>query len=185
MTRASFPWSIGTIKWRARAAAGGKPRCRRPGKRCAPHLTSTLSPRGEPPPCWRLGKGGPFSGRRPFSGPPLQWKGAIGICRKCTRTIGACLGIDTRCGRSCTTLIVARWMARRQRRAFSGERSQISLKQYYLISRPCLNRGGENTKAHYVIEVIECPALSGYPTPPTLRWRCRSGLRRARITSFG
>jgi hypothetical protein len=168
LTSVSCLWSIGTIKWRARAAADGKPRCRQPGKRCAPHVTSTLSPRGELPTCWQIGKRGPFSGRRPFSGPPLPWKGAMGICRKCTRTIGACLGVDTRCGRSCITLIVALWMARRQRRAFSGGRSRISLKQCYLISRPCPNRGGENTKSYEVIEVIKCPALSGYPVPRAL-----------------
>ena len=165
MTRASCLWSIGTIKWRARAAADGKPRGRKPGKRCAPHVTSTLSPRGELPTCWRIGK------RGPFSGPPLPWKGAMVLCRQCTRTIGACLGVDTRCGRSCTPLIVALWMARRQRRAFSGGRSRISLKQCSLISRPCPNRGGENTKSYYVIEVIKCPALSGYPLR-CVRIRC-------------
>ena len=28
---------------------------------------------------------------------------------------------------------------------------------------PCPNRGGENPRVYYVIEVIQCPALSGYP----------------------
>src|SRR5439155_22132457 len=87
----------------------------------------------------------------------------MAICRKCSRTIGAYPGADTKCGRFYTTLIVARRMARRQRRAFSGGRFRISLKPCYLISRPYLNRGGEDTKSHYIIEVIECPALSGYP----------------------
>ena len=162
-TSASCPWSIGTIKWRVRAAADGKPRCRQPGQRCASHLTSTLSPSGSPPKFWRIGKHGPFSGRRPFSGPPRPWKGAMGICHTCTITIGACPGGETRCGRSCTPLIVALWMARRPRRAFSGGRSRISLKRCSLIWRPCPSRGGENTKSHYVLEVIKCPALSGYP----------------------
>jgi hypothetical protein len=37
------------------------------------------------------------------------------------------------------------------------------LKRCSLILRPCPSRGGENTKSHYIIEVIKCPALSGYP----------------------
>ena len=145
-TNASSRWSIGAIKWRARAAADGKPRCRQPGQRCAPPLTSTRLPSGSPPTCWRSGKRGLRSGRRPFSGPPLPWKGATGICLRCTITSEVCPGADTRCGRSCTTSIVALRMARRRHRAFSGGRSRISLKRCYRILRTCPNRGGENIK---------------------------------------
>ena len=73
------------------------------------------------PECWRSGKRGLRSGRRPFSGPPRLWKAATGICRRCTITSEVCPGADTRCGRSCTTLIVALRMARRRRRAFSAD----------------------------------------------------------------
>ena len=37
---------------------------------------------------------------------------------------------------------------RHQPRAFSGGHSRLSSKPCYLRSRPCLNRGGENTKSH-------------------------------------
>ena len=81
-----------------------------------------------------------------------------------TTISGECQSTGTRSGRCCITSIVTLGMARHPPRAFSGGHFRISLKQHSPTSRPCLNRGGENAESHYAIEVIACPALSGYPT---------------------
>src|SRR5262249_40454132 len=70
----------------------------------------------------------------------------------------------TRRGPSCITSIVTPQTVQPRRRGFSDGRFRISLKRCYLVLMPCPNRGGENIREHYVIEVIQCPALSGYPT---------------------
>ena len=138
--------SIGNTKRPTHVAREEKPRFTMPWRRCKPRFTRMPSPSSWPLRFLRIGKRGPPSGRRPFSVHHRPWKGAMAICRKCIRTIGACPGADTRCGRFYTTLIVALRMVRRQHHAFAGGRSRISLKPCYPTSRPSLNRGGENTK---------------------------------------
>jgi len=144
-------------------ARDGKPSCDRPWRRCKPHCIRMPSPRSWPPECWRRGKRGPPSGRRPCSVHHRPWKDGMALCRKCIRTIGACPGADTRCGRLYTTLIVALRMAQRQRLDFSGRHFRIALKRFYPISRPCLSLEDENTRWRYVIEVMKVSRFKWIP----------------------
>ena len=137
---------IGHTKWCTLVARARKPSFGRPWRWCRPHCTRMPSPSSWPPGYWRSGKRGPSSAPRPFSGHPQPWKGVMAIYRKCSIIIEACPSADTRCGRSYTTLIAVRRMARHLRRDSSGGRSQISLKQSYPTSRLYLSLGDENTR---------------------------------------
>jgi len=106
--------------------------------------------------------------------PRQPWRATTGPLRHCITISGEGQSIGTRYGRCCIISIVALGMARRPPRAFSGGHFRISLKQLYPTLRPCLNRGGENAKLHYAIEVIGRPALSGYPNFPLVFGACRA-----------
>jgi hypothetical protein len=162
-TRVYAHSSLGNITWPTHVARGGKPRFALPWRRCKPRCPRMPSASSWPRGCLRNGKRGPPSGCRSFSGHHRPWKGAMAMYRPCIITIEAYPGTDTRCGPLYTPLIVALQRVRRQRLAFSGGRSQISLKRCYPTSMPCLSRGGENTMERQALDVIQCPALSGYP----------------------
>src|SRR4029453_8729424 len=56
-----------------------------------------------------------------------------------------------------------RQMVRRQRRGFSGGRFQIFLRRCYPISKSCLGLDNEKMRKRYVTDIMERPALRGYP----------------------
>ena len=143
---ASSPWSTGPTRCLAPGAADGKPKYRRPWKRCARRLSGTPSRSGWLPLSLRSGRHGRPIGSKPFSAPPRPSKVATAFCRKCITIRGGCPNSAPRYGPFYITSIVAPRMVRHQRHAFFGGRSRISLKRCYPILRPCPNRGGENTK---------------------------------------
>jgi hypothetical protein len=133
-----------------------------------PAMFHTHAPPGRSPPKGlRLGKRGPRSGHRPFSGHHLLWKGSMALGRRGITISEACPSVDTRCGQSYTTLMVELQRARRQRRDFSGGPFRISLKRGYPTSRSCLSLGDENTMQRYVIEVMAVSRFKWIPRSPS------------------
>lgn len=60
-------------------------------------------------------------------------------------------------------------MARHLPRVFAGTRSLISLKRCSPTSEPDRRPDNENASLCSVLDVIQCPALSGYPTLKSVR----------------
>ena len=153
-TSAGSRSSLGNTTRPTPVAREEQPRFAMPWRRCKSRCTRMPSPSSWPLRCLRLGKRGPPSGCRPFSVHHRPWKGAMALCRPCIRTIGACPGTDTRCGRLYTPLMVALRMVRRQRLDVSGGHFRSSLQRCYLTSRPCLSLEDENTMWRYVTAVM-------------------------------
>src|SRR5215471_6538601 len=59
--------------------------------------------------------------------------------------------------------MVTRRMVRRQRRGFSGGRFRSCLRRCYPIVKSCLGLDTAKRRERYVTDIMECPALSGYP----------------------
>ena len=122
------------------------------------------SPDGWTAKCLSIGRCGRASGSRPLRAPRRRSKAATAICHKCITIIGGCPSGATKCGPSCITLIVALRMAQPRQLAFSAGRFRIFLKGFYPTSMPCRGRGNAVVLACEVVDVMNCPALSGYPS---------------------
>jgi hypothetical protein len=129
-------------------------------------LTTTCSPGDFPSRPWRSGRCGPASAYAPFSGPRSPSKAAMALSRKGIITIADCHNNDTRRGPCCITVIVEPWMARRQPLAFSVGGFQTSLRPYSPTWPRCPDLGNANAKLGSGVDVLNCPALSGYPGVP-------------------
>jgi IclR helix-turn-helix domain len=89
--------------------------------------------------CWRLGNRGRWIMPKPSSERHRRSRDATATSRRCSIIIAAYQRVAMRCGRRCTTSIVALQMGRRQRRGFSGGRFPICLRVccHRLTSCPC------------------------------------------------
>ena len=161
-------------------------------------MSSTPSRSGWPPTSLWSGRRGRLTESKFFSAPPRPLKAATAFCRKCITISGAYPSSVTRCGRSCIISIVKRQMVRHQRRGFSSGRSRIFLRRCYPISQSCLGLDNEKMRECYVTDIMECPALRGYPKRNTTRCsamtrnllirssqRCRSAQPEKRKPSAG
>jgi hypothetical protein len=115
----------------------------------------------------RNGRHGRPTASQPFSVLHGPSKAETASCRNRITISGAYPNSVTRCGPSCTTLIVTLRMVRRQPRGFSDGHFLISLRRCYRISRTCLDRGNAARSWRSVVESVWRPALRGYPFSAT------------------
>jgi len=161
---AGGPGSLGSPQTPPRAACRGQPSDRGLGQRCAPRLTSPGSPRGVPPMPWRRGQRGPRSRSRRGSAPRQRGQAVPGLARHSSPSSGGARSHGTRCGPAGLTAMVAPQTRPHRRRGCADGRFRSALQRCSLVWMPCPNRGGDHPRESYVLEVIQRPALSGYPT---------------------
>src|SRR6266849_516602 len=112
----------------------------------------------------RTGKRGRPSTCPLFNAPPQPSKAAMALWRHSITISEACRSGATRCGRFSIPSIAVPQMARRPQHGFSGGSFLTFLKQCYRKSMPCPGLENAIRPWRQLVDVMRCPALSGYPT---------------------